>query len=470
MSKEKLLDFLKSNAKKIPMHMPGHKRRTDILPEDLPWGIDVTEVEPFDNLHEASGVLRQSQDFAAELWGSDNAYFLVNGSTGGILSAIRAATKAGDKIIVARNCHMSVFHAIELCDLVPVAVNPELEANYGFWGKLNPRTIEKALEENPEASLVVITSPTYEGIISDVSNIVKMAHEKNVPLLVDEAHGAHLRFTDMADKSAVACGADVVVHSLHKTLPSLTQTGVLHVNGRLVDRQRVKHELAVFQSSSPSYPLMASIDSCVHLMQDSGERRYEESHVAVKKLRENLKCMKNLELINLENADPYKLVISALKADITGNELAQKLLKDYGISTELACEEYILAMTSFMDRKEDIKAFVQALLEIDKSVGKAKIDKFAKRAKLPPVGKQVMSLARAIQGEKTSVSLTESIGEISTEYVWQYPPGIPILLPGQEIGKEFVAWAESHSGELHVSCGDLKGRLNVAVSENNSYD
>lgn len=219
--------------------------------------------------------MKSAQERAATLYGAKYTRFLINGSTCGILAGVRAVTKAGDKVLVARNCHKSVFNAIEICSLTPVYVRPTYFEEYGFYGSVDPKDVEKAFDENGDIKLVVITSPTYEGVISDVQKIADICHAHDAILFVDEAHGAHLGLDKRFEESARQLGADMVVNSLHKTLPSLTQTALLHVLTDRVDMKEIDSNLAVFESSSPSYVLMASIDGCVRFLEDDKKRALE---------------------------------------------------------------------------------------------------------------------------------------------------------------------------------------------------
>ena len=235
-----------------PLHMPGHKRR--IAPaEGLPYAWDVTEVPGTDDLHDASGILADAMARTARLFGAKRTWYLVNGSTCGILAGIRALAPHGSTIVAARNCHKSVFHAAELGELDVRWSTPPVEPEFGVFGSVPPQTVERALNEAPHARCVILTSPTYEGVVSDVAAIARICHARGVPLFVDEAHGAHLGLSPLFPGGALAAGADVVVQSAHKTLPSLTQTALLHIpEGSLADENEISRQLGIFETSSPS--------------------------------------------------------------------------------------------------------------------------------------------------------------------------------------------------------------------------
>ena len=230
---ESLQNYAQSDV--YPFHMPGHKRKKILFPD--PYEMDITEIDGFDNLHHAEGILKEAQERAAALYGSKRCFYLVNGSTCGLLAAISAAAGRGDKVIVARNCHKAVYHALYLKELQAEYIYPAI-TNHGIQGQITVEQVRKTLRENPDASAVILTSPTYEGIVSDVKKIAEVCHEQNIPLIVDEAHGAHLGFSGGFPENAVRLGADAVIMSLHKTLPSFTQTALLHLNSTPIDEKK----------------------------------------------------------------------------------------------------------------------------------------------------------------------------------------------------------------------------------------
>ena len=212
------------SAKQVcPMHMPGHKRNMSLLSSDFPYDIDITEIDGFDNLHNAEGVLKDSQAKASKLFGSKASFYLVNGSTCGIISAIRSVTKCGDKIILARNCHKSVYNAVSICRLKTAYISLNLDSNCLINQSISIKCVQNAIKQNPDAKVMLITSPSYDGVVSDIKSIAKLCRDNDIILIVDEAHGAHLGFNKYLPTSAVSLGADIVIQSLHKTLPALTQ-------------------------------------------------------------------------------------------------------------------------------------------------------------------------------------------------------------------------------------------------------
>ena len=268
---QKLLRYSQSNC--YPFHMPGHKRAPLEFPN--PYAIDITEIDGFDNLHYAQGILKDAQNRAAELYGAQETFYLINGSTAGILSAVSAALPRLGTMLMSRNSHRSVYHAAFLRELETVYLLPAA-TKFGISGSVSPAHVAQALEDLPQISAVFITSPTYDGVVSDIRTIAEIVHAYHLPLIVDEAHGAHFSFSETFPESALDCGADLVIHSLHKTLPSLTQTALLHVNSDRIDKTALRRFLSIYQSSSPSYLLMASIEQCMRFLKEEGSTQMSE--------------------------------------------------------------------------------------------------------------------------------------------------------------------------------------------------
>ena len=436
---EKLYDALIEYGKSdyVPFHMPGHKRK--VMEFENPYSFDITEIDGFDNLHHAEGILKEAQKHAALVCQADETHFLVNGSSGGILSAIFSATKQNGELIMARNCHKSVYHAVELRQLHTHFLYPELLPE-GILGEISVEMVEEAMEAHPEAKTLILTSPTYDGVISDVKGIVKAAHAKGVTVIIDEAHGAHFLKESGFPKSAIRCGADVVIQSTHKTLPALTQTALLHVNKDYKYKEKVRKYLTMFQTSSPSYVLMASIDQAMHWYMEEGREAYKEYVSRLKKLRAAFTAqLKHLKLLTPETVFDYdisKVLLSTKDANISGEELHKRLLKKYHIQSEMVSTDYVLFMTSVADTSEDYRRFLDAVTEIDGTLEEKPKSLQAKEE----MGKRkvLMPIFEAIEKNKKRVPLLESMGEISASYVSIYPPGIPLLTPGEKISERCV--------------------------------
>lgn len=417
----------------LPMHMPGHKRACFDHLASLGAKLDITEIDSFDDLNAPEGIFADSERVAAKLWGSGETLFSVNGSTGAVLAAVRAVSvcTSAKTVIVARNCHKSVYHALEICSLEAEYIAPGM-TSAGFPASVTPESVRKALERTPSATAVILTSPTYEGVISDISSIARICHEKGALLIVDEAHGAHLSLHGVFSKGAVACGADIVIQSLHKTLPSLTQTAVVHVSGDLVSRAELRRQMAIFQSSSPSYLLSASVDGCVRfLASKKGKECLVRWKKALAEARRRMDTMENVRIFSKEDGvfdlDESKLV---LLGDGYG---IMKALRCRKVELEMASASYAVAMTGGGDTDETLQLFTDALCGMD--FGKAEPLE-ARQLHIPA---SVMTAAEAVtaKAEKTALALAE--GRVSAAYVYAYPPGIPILVPGEVLDASVIA-------------------------------
>ncbi|MBQ7858666.1 MAG: NUDIX domain-containing protein [Faecalibacterium sp.] len=434
-----------------PLHMPGHKRRLAPAP-GLPFDWDLTEVPGVDDLHDAEEILADSMQRTAALYGAKRSWHLVGGSTAGLLAGIRALAPVGSTVIAARNCHKAVYHAIELGGLTVRWLAPPINEVFGVYGSVSPEAVGQALRSCPQAKCVILTSPTYEGVISDIHGIAFVCHLYGVPLLVDEAHGAHLiRWAPYNfPAGAVECGADLVVQSAHKTLPSLTQTAWLHLNGDLVDPDAVARQLQIFQTSSPSYPLLASLDGAAHLLATRGEELYKNWTVALAAFDRAAARLQHLRVLchggespadhpdeTVFAHDPSKLLVNGRAAGLTGAQLAELLRSRFGFETEMACGENLLAMTAPADDPAALCRFAEALLTIDRECIVAA--DAAAAAVLPPLPPVHCTIAAALAAPAETVAESGALGRVAAEYVWAYPPGVPLIAPGEQITAEFLA-------------------------------
>jgi len=423
-----------------PMHMPGHKRNTGLLGRDLPFEIDITEIDGFDNLHNPQGMLKRVSGRASALYGSKASFLLVNGSTGGILAAVRAAVKPGDTVIMARNCHKSVYHAAELCSLKTVYLLPAKDEATGLDGSIMPEQVEQALTAHPEAKLVVVTSPTYAGVTSDIRAIAAAAHRRGIPVLADQAHGAHFGFSPYFPEDALKSGADLVIVSLHKTLPAMTQCALAHVGGDLVNPEKLARELSVFETSSPSYVLLASIDRCVEILTEKKETFFKGFEENLRSFDGKIAGLKNLTAVchgadslpnhkNFYGFDAGKIVISTGNANLTGVFLMELLREKYRIELEMASADYAVAIATVCDSPSHFDLLAQALLEIDSAVlKKTRTETAAARLSLPV---QAEPICVALYENGQLLPLEEAEGKMSLDYVWAYPPGVPLIVPGE---------------------------------------
>jgi arginine/lysine/ornithine decarboxylase len=456
-----------------PMHMPGHKRNTQMLQMVNPYSIDITEIEGFDDLHQPEGILKDLSGRLQKLYGAAKSFPLVNGSTAGILAGISAAVKAGERILMARNCHKAVYHAVLLRGLKPVYLYPEKLPGSPVYGGISASSVERLLKQNPGIGLVVITSPTYEGIVSDIEEIARITHEAGALLLVDEAHGAHFGFHEAFPQSAVTLGADIVIQSLHKTLPSFTQTAVLHSNRPELDAG-ISRFLSIYESSSPSYLLMAGMDLCVRMLEKEAGPLFDNYYKRLDKFYEELKSLRNLRLLDqsligggtVYALDPSKLVIQILASDMTGPWLAARLRREYHIVMELEARDYVLGMTSICDTNAGFDRLSRALRNIDGELrgkrGSYETDPYGYAAEI------AMEPFEAAKHDTEWIRLSECGGRISASFISIYPPGIPLLIPGERLdekGLRLLKQAREDGLKITGLQGEDKDMLEVVRKE-----
>ncbi len=408
-----LYDKLKNN-KRLPFHMPGHKRNIKLLGNKFPYDIDITEIDGFDNLHSPDSIIKEIEDKAKEKYECDNSFILVNGSTVGILAGILATVKQGNTVLIARNCHKSVYNGIELAGAKAEYILPELD-EYGILKAVAPDELDEKIRLfNPK--LVVITSPTYEGVNSDIEKLCEITHKYNIPLMLDAAHGAHY--------VGYAKYADITVMSLHKTMPALTQCALAHVNGHLVNPEEYRIKLSMLETSSPSYILMSSVEECLELNLD-----YWTFINKRDKLLKECKKLRHLELIDY---DISKLVVFCGYSNINGVKLAEKLRNEYNIEVEMAAKNYVVLILTACDDFKNYKLLRKALFQIDDNL---KSEEYISD-KLPQLPQKS---TKKIENKKL-LNFDAASGNVCAEYIWAYPPGIPIIVPGEIISKEIISY------------------------------
>ena len=465
---ELLINRLKAykDSRIYPFHMPGHKRlqlggikgETARSGMDFPnpFFVDITEVEGFDNLHHAQGILKQSMEWAARVYGADRTWYLINGSTCGILASVCGCTRPGGHILMSRNCHKAAYHAAYINHLRTSYVYPQDLPGLGIQGGILPEDVEKALEEHRDIQAVFIVSPTYDGVVSDVSKIAEIVHRKGIPLIVDEAHGAHFRFGKWFPDSALDMGADAVIQSVHKTLPSLTQTALLHIKGNYVNSRNIERYLSIFQSSSPSYVFMASIENSIFVMdrmqreRDSVQMKEYEAHLM--DLRRRLASMKNLRLVDRDivgmggvwDLDVSKIVVPTRGTALSGLDLSSILREKYHLEMEMCGAVYVTAITTVFDSPEGLQRLGDSLEEIDADITGMPGSREDGPAVYGMRAQARCSLREAMDSPCRPVRLKESEGQISAEFVYLYPPGIPILAPGENIARNILDVIEEY--------------------------
>lgn len=449
---QQLISYGESDV--YPFHMPGHKRRA--LPFPNPYTIDITEIDGFDNLHHAGGLIREAEERAAKLYGADRSYYLVNGSTCGLLAAICAAARRGDKVLAARNCHKAVYHAVSMQGLSVEFLYPAITRG-DLQGQITAAQVEEALTKHPDIAVVILTSPTYEGIVSDVAAIAACCHAHGAALIVDEAHGAHFGFGAGFPENAVRLGADAVIMSLHKTLPSFTQTALLHCNGGRIDTERVARYLGVYETSSPSYLFMAGMDACIDLIRERGAELFAQYRRRLDAFYRDTADLTQLHVMRREDLckeeaydwDDSKLMIYA--GTMGGEALHQELLGHYHLQMEMVSADYVLGMTSLMDTDEGMRRLVTALHEIDEKNRRMAAlrgtDEENRRLDTPEAGftarmyrenPRRMQIYQALDLPYREVPFDEAVGKMAADYVYLYPPGIPLIVPGEIITEEFI--------------------------------
>lgn len=452
---EKLCGYDKLDI--YPCHMPGHKRQLKTPIENF-YQMDITEIDGFDNLHHPTDIIRWEEERAAALYGARKTFFLVNGSTCGNLSAVSACMRKKGTILVARNCHKSVYHAIYLNECKTQYLYPEMIDEYSLVGGITPESVLKALESNSEIQAVMITSPTYDGVISDIAGIADVVHRFGIPLIVDEAHGAHFGLDSSFPKNSIANGADIVIHSLHKTLPSLTQTALLHVQGDIVDYERLARFQSIYQSTSPSYLLLSSISRCLTIMERESHDRMKCFKERLDTFYEKVRDTKELKVVDASvvgqngvyDFDRAKIIISTAKAEISGDELYEILLSEYRIQMEMAAPEYVQAIMSFMDTEEGFERLATAIIETDRCLVLKKqkkngtVTQTKTQTKLGSVyspdlsAESTLTIAAAMDSKWQWKNLSDSEGAVSADFICLYPPGIPLLTPGEKLEKKHL--------------------------------
>lgn len=480
---ERMLQYKKE--KHVAFHMPGHKRNTKLsYLKELKADIDMSEIEGMDDLHQPKEMLKNTMVLAQHLWQSHQSYLSIAGSTAMILAGIRTLTQSHDRVLIARNCHRSVYHAIELCQLKPYYVLPNYHQAYGMTGEISleelKKSYEKACDAEEKPSLLILTCPNYEGVFSDLKNIVAFAHQVGMKVLVDEAHGAHVDLFGISmlqaeEKSAshfsaLKAGADFVVQSLHKTLPAHTSTALCHIKKDSVDESKLRHQLKIFQTSSPNYLMMASLDGCLrYLYTEEAQQDFLLWKENCKKTRQALKALKHLQVFgqkeeDFENIFAYdfaKFVVSTKNTNLSGLTLGQRL-RSYGIEVEMMNKDYVLCMSSCLNQAEEYEKLVSALLEIDQTL--QKIEDTTHLAF--QIEEQCMLPSLAYEKESHFIPFEEAENKIAGEFIWAYPPGIPLIVPGEKITKNFLERLETmQSLGLNLQPQELEAKkIKVLVS------
>lgn len=460
--------------------MPGHKLGKGIPQEFLGnlEKLDLTEIPGMDNLHYPYGIIREALQLAATAFGADETYFLVNGSTCGILAAVLTLCKPGDTFITVRDCHKSVISGMMLAGANPVYINPEFLDGFGISSAVRPASVRKAVEMNPDAAAVLITRPNYYGICPDIKEIASIVHEYKIPLIVDEAHGAHLHFNGRLPESAMAGGADISIQSAHKTLPALNQGAYLHLRNGLVDSERLQFNLELLQTSSPSYIIMAFLDIARAIMQENGRKMLDDLLDNILQMKMKLNRDKSLSLLEKNDImngqlDDTRIVVNFGDTLTSGFEAERLLRLKYNIQAEMSDLYNVVFITTVADTAHEIDKLLRALNETEwghevlgKGVlGKLKTGKpFRIFMNRPDVIRGTGSLKDIMHKEGRWVLPEKAVGRTCIGMITPYPPGTPLLCPGEEITLEAVCHMREIIDAGGVITGlNYKGEIKTAV-------
>lgn len=460
-----------------PMHMPGHKGGRFRLIPNL-YEIDVTEVPETDHLYQPEGVLEDSMNRLSEFYGSKKTVYLVNGSTVGIMSAIAGVHKPGDEILVARNCHQSVYHTLTHQNLKPHYITPKM-TEWGLVGGIDAEDVRRQLEDNPGIVSMIITSPTYEGFVSDIEKIAIVCHKHGVILIVDEAHGAHFSYSYQLPESAVKLGADIVIHSTHKTLPTFTGSGLLHLNVEKTLEERILRMLQIYQTSSPSYVMMAQMDACMDVL-GNNEKLWSELLKNIEDIENKARRLKRLYMLSdyvnpevgIVAKDPLKNVVITRGSKMDGYQLCKHLRKKFRFQLEMASTKHVLAIFSVADKKQILNKYFKALQHIDRRSKKVKESKglmYQQRDNTLDnlMLSTVLMPYETMFAEKERVYLEEAEGHVSACMITPYPPGIPLVVQGEQISKQAITALQAMQKEnmdifgLEDGCVDIVKRTVV---------
>ena len=447
---EAMLKYKEENI--YPFHTPGHKggrgmesKLRNELGESVK--VDVSLMSELDDIHEPETYIKEAQALAAQTYGSDACFWAVNGTSQAIHAMLMTALKPGEKVLLPRNAHRSVAGGLILGGIEATFMQPDYCEAFGINFQVQPQAVEAALEKDASIKAVLLTSPNYYGVAADVEAIAKICHERNVVLLVDEAHGSHLGFSDLLPKSALQCGADACAQSTHKILGAMTQCSMLHVQGQRLDVTRAADVMSVLTTTSPNYLLMASLDAARAQLQVRGKEMAEDAVMAANKLRAVCSKYAGLKLLSEADCgglrlDTTKVTVNFAEWGYTGIE-AGDLFRKAGIAVELVDAQNVLFLITYADVTSDYETALAKIDTVLKNMEANKRDKAqAVAARNVPATTMAMPLREVFYGEKEALPLEESVGKICGEQVSFYPPGIPVLLPGEIITEEIIAYCK----------------------------
>ncbi|MDU4861357.1 MAG: aminotransferase class I/II-fold pyridoxal phosphate-dependent enzyme [Terrisporobacter othiniensis] len=454
-------------------HVPGHKTGKifrklgykNIL--EKIYTLDTTEIDGTDNLHNAKEIIKESQDRAARVFNSDKTIYLVNGTTCGIEASIMAVCNPKSKIIVNRDCHQSAINACILGDIDPVYIESVVCKKTNIIMGVDVESTKSVIDNNLDAKAIVLTYPTYYGKTFDLKSVCDYAHSKNIIVIVDEAHGAHLQLSNNLPKSAIEQEADIIIQSTHKTLPSFTQSSMMHVKGNRVDTNKIEAMLRFLESSSPSYILLTSLELAVDIYDNYGIKLMENLLSNINNFKSKFKNNENIIIDN--NMDKTKIFISLKKLGITGYELDSILREKYKIQVELSNYYGVLLICTIGNDEED---FVRLKRALDDFILNTNDKELLEDINYPEsIPEKVLNPRQAFYSDKHSVKLEDSIGKISGEYIIPYPPGISLISPGEIITKEIITYIQEgvKSGMIVSGIKDVNLEYIDVIDINQNY-
>lgn len=458
--KTPILNALKDkvNNNYISFHTPGHKGRNALIDwsKYVP-GMDTTEIEGMDNLLDPQGIIKESQDYARDIYKSRATYYSVNGSTGSIHISLASISKPGDCVLVQRNCHKAVFNGLILNRLKPLYLNPHYNKKHNITTGIDLNELEDKLKKNPKIKLVIVTYPDYYGICSNIEGVARTVHKYDAILMVDEAHGSHFNFSTRLPISSIDAGADIVVQSIHKTLPSLTQTSLIHVCSHRIDLDRLRRNYQIYSTSSPSYLFMISAEAAISYMNDN-RMEMDKKLEMLKSIMKRLESIAGVDVFTgdkddhtIGNKDITKILLSV--DGYSGRELSQILHDRYFIDMEMSDPYYALALSTIMNEESDFNRLYRAIEDIAKKRHRKK-----ERIEIRPLPQTTIKYTpyQAYHMESQRETLDNSLGKISASTIIPYPPGIPLIVPGEVISLEILQYISSLK-ELNLEISGLLG-------------
>ncbi len=455
-----------------PFYTPGHKhgRGMGVEFQEL-WqhgGLkgDLAELPGLDNLANPSGPIAEAQNLAAQTFGADHTRFLVNGSTAGVIAGILTTCSPGDRILLPRNIHKSVIAGLIHSGAVPIYLQPEYHPTLDIAHNVTPQTVELALQLHPAISAVMIVAPTYFGVSGDIARIAEVVHQFNIPLLVDEAHGAHFGFHPALPPSALSLGADLVIQSTHKLLGAMTQAAMLHVQGDRIDLDRLDRSLQLVQSSSPSYLLMASLDGATAQMATHGRELLDRTLALSDKARSELCNIPDLFPLDFSQPsdgcryfDPTRLTVTVTDFNLTGYQADQILCQQYRVVAEMPVLRHLTFIISLGNQEWDIDMLVAGFQGLAKNHRVMEPLNLPLCDQIPVLPTPVLTPREAFFARHRAVPIEQAVDRIGAELICPYPPGIPLLIPGELVTREAIEYLQN----ILSSGGEIVGNADASL-------